>query len=733
MSHEKAKKIAGGTAHAVGLSLSGVLKFLLTLLLIILLTGLMFMCIFAYYVKSTLMEDVDLTLTDFTVELSTSILYLDEDAESPDEQWKELCMIQGTKFRVWKDLEEIPLNMQHAIVAIEDRRFYEHKGVDWYRTVGAFANMFLTMRNDFGGSTITQQLIKNLTQEDDITVQRKLMEIFRALDLEKKYDKDELIEYYLNAVFFGRNCWGVEAAAQTYFGKSISECSLAECASIAGITNNPSRYDPFVSVANNKERRLTILWEMYDQGYISHEEYVEAVNEDPKFVRSESSEVEQYIYSYYEETVINDVIDDLMEQKGINRETAWDVLTEGGYQIYSCYDPKIQAAVDAVYTNVDTLPKSYSQPAKNADGTIPQLQSAIVVMDPYTGEIVALSGGTGEKNGNFLLNRATGAKRTPGSAFKPLASYGPAMEYGLISASTEINDSPDIKLSGTSWYPHNTPDRYDGWITIQQALAQSKNTAAAQIIDKLTPQAAYDFLTSRLGFTSLIPEDADYVAMALGDMNYGVTVREMTQAYCSFLNEGTFTYGRTYTKVTDSAGNIILDNSPETIQAFSSTTANNMVAMLRNNVTNGIAGAARLNNMPSAGKTGTASNNKNRYFAGFTPYYTAAVWTGYDENQTMSFYGNPALDIWKAVMNNITTNKNLAYKDLPSGTYQRPTGIFGSKADEEIPPTPTPTPTPSAAPTPTPEQAPDPTPNTPEVTSPPSTETGTTEPDMLLN
>ncbi len=718
MANKRAKKIAGGTANAVGLSIGGVMKFLLTMFLIILLTGLMFMCIFAYYVKSTLMEEVDLTLTDFTVELSTTILYEDED--DPEESWKELCMIQGTKFRVWKDLEEIPENMQHAIVAIEDQRFYTHKGVDWYRTVGAFANMFLRMRNDFGGSTITQQLIKNLTQEDDITVQRKLMEIFRALELEKKYDKDELIEYYLNAVFFGRNCYGVEAAAQTYFGKSISECSLAECASIAGITNNPSRYDPFVSVANNTKRQRTILWEMYDQGYITHDEYVEAMNEQLKFVRSESSETEQRIYSYYEETVIDDVLQDLMEQKGVNRDTAWDMLTEGGYRIYSCYDPKIQSAVDAVYTNVDNLPKASRQPSANADGTIPQLQSAIVVMDPYTGEIVALSGGTGEKDANFILNRATGALRTPGSAFKPLASYGPAMEYGLITPSTEINDSPDIKLNGTTWYPRNANNTYQGWITVQRALALSLNTCAAQIIDKLTPQTAYEFLTNRLGFVSLVPEDADYAAMSLGDMNYGVTVREMAQAYCSFLNEGTFTYGRTYTKVTDANGNIILDNSPETIQAFSTTTANNMVAMLQNNVTNGIASSARLNNMPSAGKTGTASNNKNRYFAGFTPYYTAAVWTGYDENQTMSFYGNPALDIWKAVMNGITANKGLTYKDLPTGTYQRPTGIFGSKEDEVKPtPPPPPPPTPTAMPAPTPTETPAPPPeNTAEPTTP---------------
>lgn len=745
MAHEKAKKIAGGTAKAAGVTFGGVMKVIVTLLLIFLLTGLLFMCIFAYYVKTTIMEEVDLTLTDFSVELSSTILYQDEDAIGTDEEWKELCMVQSDKNRIWVDLEYIPKDMQHAIVAIEDKRFYEHKGVDWYRTVAAFANMFLTMKNDFGGSTITQQLIKNMTTEDDITVQRKLMEIFRALELEKKYDKDELIEYYLNYVYFGQGAYGVEAAAQTYFGKSVTELSIAECASIAGITNNPSRYDPFISRANNKDRQEDILWEMYDQGWITHEEYVEAINEELKFVRSEANEYEPYIYSYYEETVINDVLEDLMEQRGVNRETAWDMLAEGGYQIYTCYDPEIQAAVDEVYTDPSQLPQPRSQPAANADGTIPTLQSAIVIMDPYTGEIVALSGGTGEKTESFPLNRATDAKRSPGSSFKPLGSYGPAMEYGLITPSTEINDSKDITLSPAAkgWYPNNVDFVYRGWTTIQNALALSLNTAAAQIVDKLTPAAAYEFVTTRLGFESLVEDDCSYAPMALGQMTYGVTVLEMTQAYAAFLNEGTFTYGRTYTKVVDPNGNIILDNTPETIQAFSKTTADNMVAMLRNNVTNGIAGGAWMSDMPTAGKTGTSSDNRDRYFAGFTPYYVAAVWTGYDQNQVMSFSGNPALQIWNKVMSRINDVKDLEYKEFTKGSYQKPTGIFGSKADEEPEPTPTPevapTPTPAVSPevspTPTPEQT-EPTPEVPvestppvETTAPPTNE-GTTDPEV---
>jgi penicillin-binding protein 1A len=294
--------------------------------------------------------------------------------------------------------------MLDAIVAIEDKRFYEHKGVDWYRTSAALVNMFITMRNDFGGSTITQQLIKNLTKQDDITVQRKLLEIFQALEFEKTYDKKEILEWYLNVVYFGEGCYGIEAAAQTYFGKSASEMTLAECASLAGITNNPSRYDPFISRANNKARQELILGEMYKTTEtITKEEYDAAKAEELHFVRSEASEFVQEIYSYYEEVVYQDVIRDLMEQKGINEKTAKQLLLYGGYQIYSCIDMDIQNILDSYYTDYEKLPKAWRK-----DSSAP-VQSAMVIMDPYTGEIKALTGGTGEKTINFGLNRAVNA------------------------------------------------------------------------------------------------------------------------------------------------------------------------------------------------------------------------------------------------------------------------------------------------------------------------------------
>ncbi len=669
MDSEKAKRIiytsADKTAGALGVTVLLVLRVIATVLLIAITTGLLFACIFAYYVKTNLTTNIDVTLSDFSLSLSSSIAYEDESGN-----WRELTTLSGTENRIWITYDGIPKDMEHAAVAIEDKRFYEHKGVDWYRTVAAFANMFLTMKNDFGGSTITQQLIKNLTKEDDVTVQRKLMEIFQALDLEKRYTKDEIIEWYLNVVYFGEGCNGIYTAAEKYFGKEPGELSLAECTSIIGITNNPSRYDPFISTANNKQRQETILREMYDQEYISYEEYTEAVAEELVFTRSEHEEYVQEIYTYYEEAVINDVLSDLVAIKGVNMETARALLYSGGYKIYSCIDPNIQAQVDAVYQNTENLPQPYYKSNQ-------QLQSSIVVMDPYTGNILALEGGVGEKTINFGLNRATQTQRPPGSSIKPIAVYGPAFEYGLITQSTLVNDAPypEVKLSGTTWLPRNSGGGYRHIITIRQALTSSINTVSAQVLDKLTPAVSYEFLQTRLGVTSLIEADRDYAPLSLGQLTNGITVREMCQAYCAFVNEGTFTYARTYTRVEDAAGNIVLENEPKTITALKPDTAHSITNMLQNALAYGTGGDAYFTGMSIAGKTGTTSDNKDRWFVGYSPYYVAAVWTGYDQPEAMYYYINPAAKIWKTVMQPV--HEGLENKNFPTAPWGRATNIFG--------------------------------------------------------
>lgn len=666
------KKAVTLTGDVISGSIGAVLKVIGTILLIFLVAGMMFTCVFAYYVKTCLVPSFDLSLEDLKLNESSTLWYQDAGGE-----WRELATLSGSEKRVWVDYEDIPWYMEKALVAIEDKRFYEHKGVDWYRTAGAFVTMFAKMDTSYGGSTITQQLIKNLTGNDEVTIQRKLAEIFGALELEKRYDKQEIVEWYLNAVYFGQGCYGVQMAAQTYFGKDAKDLTLAESAAIVGITNLPTYYDPFYNEQNNKERQETILREMYEQGYIDYQQYKDAVAEELVFTRSPGEEYSQTIYSYYTEVVIDDVIKDLMQLKGISRETAQTLLYNGGYNVYTCLDVNVQNNIDAIYTDLEAIPNTW--------GSDQQLQSAIVVMDPYDGRILGLSGGVGEKTINFGLNRVTGTMRPPGSSIKPLSAYGPAIDLGLITPETTVLDSPSVVLNGTDWLPQNDSRSYMGVVSIYTALQYSINTVAAQIVDILPqgPQTSYDYLVNHLGFTSLVPEnDIAYAPMSLGQFYNGCTVREMAQAYCSIVNDGIFTYSRTYTMLTDSEGNIVIDNTPRTIQAFEPNTAYTLTYMLQNAVENGTGTEAALWSVPVAGKTGSSGQYMDRWFAGCTPYYVAAVWTGYDEQEAIQVSGNPAAQLWKKVMSPL--HDGLAWKSF---TYPylsgENTGIFGFVDEEE--------------------------------------------------
>lgn len=721
MDKKDAKKVAKAAAGATALTVSGVLritlKTLVTILLIMLTTGLLFTCIFAYYVKTNLSQDLDITLEDMTLNQASTIYYTDKAGNHIP-----MASLHGLENRIWVDYENIPQYLEYAAVAIEDRRFYEHKGVDWYRTVAAFGNMFLSMKNDFGGSTLTQQLLKNHTKEDDITVQRKLLEIFRALKMEKMYEKQEIMEWYLNVIYLGEGCNGVGTAANAYFDKDVWDLSLAECASLIGITNNPSRYDPYISRDNNKARQEIILFEMYDQGYISYDKYIEAKNEKLVLKRGENEEYEVTINNWYSDAVYRDVIKDLQEQKGINRETAVNLILNGGLQIYSSMDPDIQAIVDNLYNDPANFPTAKSPKGES-------LQSSVVILDPYTGEIKALSGGIGQKTANLLYCRATEAQRPPGSSIKPIAIYAPAIDQGLITPSTMVNDSPDIKLQGTNWYPRNANGGNSGIITIQQALTNSVNTVSAQILDKLKPSVSYDYLQNKLGVTSMIEADRDYAPLSLGQLTNGITVREMAQAYDAFANDGVFTYSRTYTHVTDSEGNMVLDNSPKTIIAFKANTAWTISRMLKIAAAAGTGYESNLGNlMASAGKTGSSNQYMDRWFVGYTPYYVAAVWTGYDTPARMYVSGNPAAQIWKKLM--IPIHEGLEYRDFKTPTLGGPTNIFGdltespspspSEEPSEEPTTNTPSTPPVGSETPSPTPSPTPTPPTPSLPVTPS-------------
>lgn len=684
-----AGKAADTAADTVVGAVGLVAKIVVTVLLVILTTTLLLACVFAFYVKTCLTEDIDVSLSDYQLSES-SIIYCETSAG----EYKELATLHGSQNRIWVDLEDIPDYLVKALVAIEDHRFYKHKGVDWYRTVGAMFTMLTGGDDSFGGSTITQQLIKNLTGNKEVTVQRKLIEIFQALEFEKKYDKDQIVEWYLNAVYFGEGCDGIYTAAQKYFGKEPSQLTLAESASIVGIVNLPTYYSPFYSEENNKERQETVLRRMYELGYISYDEYEEAKNEQLVFTRSDNEVADQEIYSYYVEAVIKDVTEDLMEQKGISQDTARQLLYNGGYRVYSCLDPYIQECVDNVYLDVENFPKPYRANDQ-------QLQSAMVIMDPYTGEVVAMSGGVGEKTGNLVLNRATDALRAPGSSFKPLAVYAPAIELGLITPSTLVNDAPreEVEMSQNQWYPNNSDFKYRGIIDIATGVRLSLNTVAAQVLDKLGLDASTNFLKNKLGITSLVPDDYNYASLALGELTNGISVLEMAQAYCTFDNSGIFTEARTYSRVTDAAGNIVLDNQPKTHVAMKSSTATNITSLLFSAANYGTGSESIFSGQAIAGKTGTSSYNWNRWFAGYTPYYVGVVWTGFDQPEQMYVYGNPAAQVWRRVMQQV--HAGLEYKSFPAADWiGGDTQIFGDLTEakeEQDNPSPSPSEEPAAS------------------------------------
>ena len=634
-----AKKAAKNGVWAISDIIFIILKMMGSVLLIAVTTGVLFSCLFLMYVRANLTSELDVNPADFSMSLSSVIYYIDPETKRE----KELVTLQSTEFRRWVDYNDIPTHMIDALVAIEDHRFFRHNGVDWYRTAGAFMNMFLGMRDTFGGSTITQQLIKNLTNEDDTTVQRKLTEIFRAIEYERQHEKEEILELYLNLVYFGHGCYGIGAAADYYFSKEVPDLTLAESAAIIGITNNPSLYSPYADRKANKGRQEDILFRMYELGYIAtDQEFRRAVNETLNFKRGEDSSVTQVIYSWFEEAVIRDVTQDMMDKKNLSETAARRMLYTRGYKIIATIDPDMQKIVDDMYTDVNMLPE--------VTGSSQQLQSGIIIADPHTGEIKALSGGVGNKTRNMLLNRATMTQRPPGSSLKPISAYAPAMEMGVLSPDTLYEDSEAVKLGGTTWMPRNADRGYSGLISVRTAILLSLNTTPAVVIDQIGPSASYNFLKDDLGF-KLHPADEDYAPLAAGQLTNGASVREMASGFTIFPNYGERVELHTYSAVYEADGiTLYLDNGTVSNRAVSRETAYWMTDMLYNAAVYGTGSEANLGFMPTAGKTGTSTDSKDRWFVGFTPYYIAAVWTGYDMPATMRATGNPAAQIWKKIM-----------------------------------------------------------------------------------
>ena len=670
---------------------------LLTLILGAVITGLFFLGYAKTYVEDVIIPQAEeaqnaLDITAYDPSLSSSIFYYDAASGS----YVEMEKLYARENLVWVEYEEIPENLINATVAIEDQRFWEHEGVDWKRTLGAVYYMF-TGSDVQGGSTITQQLIKNLSQNDDVTVKRKVLEIFSALEFSKNHTKEETLELYLNNIYLGRRCRGIYTAAYRYFDKDVSELSLVECACLISITNNPSLYDPINHLDNNLKRAQVVLRQMYKQGYISHQEELDALAEigyfpdgvdeegeeqfsyDPnrvtlQFTLSTAGEMNgtDSIRSWYADAVIESVLNDLMETYDYTLEAANNVLFCGGLQIYTCFDPVAQAAVDAVYSDPEVM-ADYAEQYASAKGQ--PLQSAISVVDNTTGAVVAM-GQLSEKEVNRAWVQATDTFRQPGSSIKPIAVYAPALEEKLITPYSAVEDTPFKEVDGKPW-PKNSSGSYTGWTDIYTAVIKSLNTCAVKTLDLLGLETSYDYLENRFGISSLVSylegangsvhTDMDYAPLALGGLTEGVSTFEMAGAFSVFPRNGSFVEPHLYTKVTDSDGNVLLENDETGSQVLSENTCYYMNQMLTGVVTSGTGTKAQISGMTAAGKTGTTTNNFDRWFCGYTGYYTAAVWIGYENSEKINFSGNPATELWQKVMSRLVEGKpdvDLTHTDL---------------------------------------------------------------------
>lgn len=653
-----------------------------TLILTGFLALVIFACIFAMYVKNDLSKQVDFSVEGFALDQTSVIYYQDRGTG----QWKELKKLYESENRVWVSLEEIPLNLRRACIAIEDRRFRDHNGVDWLRTGKAGLDLFLGNKSLYGASTITQQLIKNLTHDDEVTVRRKMLEILRALEFENKYSKDDILEWYLNIIPLGQGCYGVQAAAEVYFGKNVEDLSLAECASLIGITNNPSLYDPYINPEKNKERQVDILYTMLDQGYIDQYQYEAAKEEELVLVnRSGENKAESY-FTYFEDQLINEVVYDLMEKTGYEYNVALRMLQTGGYKIYSTIDPSVQAHVDAVYQDLTCVPKTASSQ---------QLQSAIVITDNATGDIVAMAGGVGEKTGSLLWNKATRSAFQPGSTLKPITAFAPAIESGLITPATVYDDTP-YQFTDTAAWPKNSDNLYRGLVSVNDAMRLSLNPVAVKLVAEVTPEVSFafaeerfhlDLLDERVTSNGSVLTDKGLSPLALGALNGGVTVKDMAQAYTVFASNGMYREARTYTRVLDSEGKVVLDNTQEAEQVITEKTAWYSTYMMQNAVLDGTGTGAQLENMPVAGKTGTTDDDKDKWFAGYTPYYTAVVWCGYDYPEEIILTEsteNPAVSLWQQVMAGVHAGLDAAEFHKPTqvvtATYCRDSGLLATEA-----------------------------------------------------
>ena len=634
---------------------------------------------FYFYAKS-----VDASL-DFDALMSsrglTSVIYkLDEDGNEI-----ESVRLHGSENRIWADLDSIPRHVVDAFVSIEDHRFFEHSGVDLKRTVGAALSFFGSSHTSYGGSTITQQLVKNLTGDDGVSVKRKIKEIARAIRLEKEVKKDGIIEAYLNTVYLSNGCYGVETASEYFFSKPASHLTVSEAASLAAILKYPYKYDPVRNPENNVERRNVVLDRMFELGKINENEYAAAKSE-PLTLNVDKEKGTAKTLSWFEETVIDEVARDLCDKYGYDKKTANDMIYSGGLKIVTTENEKIQSALEKIYENEQNFP---------ASGVLTAPESAAAIVDPHTGALLAIVGARGEKTANRTLNYATRLTRSPGSVIKPLSVYAPALDKGLITWASVFDDVPvtfEKTEDGYTAWPLNNPRVYSGLTNVNHALESSINTVSVKILRLLGAKNSFDFL-GRLGITTLVDSrrtsDGTYVSdigdapLALGAVTDGCTLYQLCGAYTMLADGGTYKKVHSYAKVYDRNGELLLENAGSGERMISPESADIMTRMLRNVVTRGTAKGMNISKTVAvAGKTGTSGADRDRWFIGYTPDFICGVWYGYVDNREIGHFAkNPACAVFDTVMSEVYSiypelkaNKFLTSDNVVPCVYCRDSG-----------------------------------------------------------
>ena len=655
-------------------------------------------------------------------------------------------------------LDQIPVDLQHAVVAIEDERFYEHNGIDVKGILRAGMKALTTGDFSEGASTITQQLLKNnvftnwtseSTQLERFT--RKIQEQYLAVQVEKKTDKDTILENYLNTINLGAGSYGVQAAARQYFDKDVWDLNLSECATLAGITQNPTKFNPIINPDSNRKRRKEVLQHMLDQNYITQDQYDEALADDVysriQAAQEKNSSTENTVYTYFEDELTDQIINDLMNIKGYTKKQATNLLYSGGLKVYTTQDSKIQNILDEEYADPSNYPDTvqyeldyaltvtdpdgnqvnyskemlqlyfqnenpdfdllFDSPEEGqtyvdkykasilADGSkvlaervnfAPQPQSSMSVIDQHTGYVKALIGGRGEKTASLTLNRATDTTRQPGSTFKIVSTYAPALNEKGMTLATTFEDEPYEYPDGS---PVNNATRsYNGTTTIRTAIQNSINVVAVKCLEKVTPELGLKYLDN-FGFTTLahgteadkdangnVWSDAN-LATALGGITRGVTNVELCASYAAIANGGNYIKPIYYTKILDHNGNVLIENTAAERSVIKESTAFLLTSAMEDVVKQGTGTACQLDNMPVAGKTGTTEAYNDLWFVGYTPYYTCAVWSGYDNNEKLPDYArNFHKALWKKVMTRI-------HEGLPSKEFEKPASVEKLSVCEE--------------------------------------------------